>query len=132
LAYLYFSVMSVYSEHSCDAILVQELDLERRKRYGEVIINMSQVGRWTKSAHQANLSTGKIMVEWRLKSMLRSRKSKKIEKMTVLIIRDGEKIVLRKRPGEGLLAGMYLKYHQMKKIQRSLLRRKYVFQKKRV
>ena len=35
------------------------------------------------------------------------KKSKKIEKMTVLIIRDGEKIVLRKRPGEGLLAGMY-------------------------
>lgn len=86
LAYLYFSVMSVYSEHSCDAILVQELDLERRKRYGEVIINMSQVGRWTKSAHQANLSTGKIMVEWRLKSMLRSRKSKAIEKVVSLLL----------------------------------------------
>lgn len=86
LAYLYFSVMSVYSEHSCDAILVQELDLERRKRYGEVIINMSQVGRWTKSAHQANLSTGKIMVEWRLKSMLRSRKSKAIEKVASLLL----------------------------------------------
>ena len=39
------------------------------------------------------------------------RKSKagprRTEKRTVLLIRDGEKIVLRKRPGRGLLAGMY-------------------------
>lgn len=86
LAYFYFGVMSVYSEHSCDAILVQELDPEERKRYGKVIIDMSQVGRWTKSVHQANFSTGKIMVEWRLKSMLRSRKSKKIERVASLLL----------------------------------------------
>ncbi len=39
------------------------------------------------------------------------RKSKhgkrRVEHHTVLLIRDGEKIVLRKRPGRGLLAGMY-------------------------
>ncbi len=32
---------------------------------------------------------------------------RRIEKRTVLLIRDGEKIVLHKRPGRGLLAGMY-------------------------
>lgn len=34
-------------------------------------------------------------------------KPRRIEKRTVLIIRDGERFVLRKRPGKGLLAGMY-------------------------
>lgn len=34
-------------------------------------------------------------------------KPRKIEEKTVFIIRDGEKIVLRKRPARGLLAGMY-------------------------
>lgn len=34
-------------------------------------------------------------------------KPRKIEEKTVFIIRDGEKIVLRKRPAKGLLAGMY-------------------------
>lgn len=34
-------------------------------------------------------------------------KPRKIEEKTVFIIRDGEKIVLHKRPGKGLLAGMY-------------------------
>ena len=32
---------------------------------------------------------------------------RRTEKRTVLLIRDGEKIVLRKRPGRGLLSGMY-------------------------
>ncbi|MCI8489894.1 MAG: A/G-specific adenine glycosylase [Lachnospiraceae bacterium] len=32
---------------------------------------------------------------------------RRIEKRTVLLIRDGEKVVLRKRPQKGLLAGMY-------------------------
>lgn len=86
LVYLYFSVMSIYSEHSCDAILVQDLDTEKRKRYGEIIIDMSREGRWTESKHQASFSTGKIMVEWRLKSMLRSRKSKKIERVVSLLL----------------------------------------------
>lgn len=32
---------------------------------------------------------------------------RRIEERTVLLIRDGEKIVIRKRPSKGLLAGMY-------------------------
>lgn len=35
------------------------------------------------------------------------KKTRRIEKRTVLIIRDGERIVLRHRPEKGLLAGMY-------------------------
>ncbi len=34
-------------------------------------------------------------------------KPRRIEKKTVLVIRDGERFILRKRPGKGLLAGMY-------------------------
>lgn len=34
-------------------------------------------------------------------------KKRKIENKTVLIIRDGDKIILRKRPNKGLLAGLY-------------------------
>ncbi len=34
-------------------------------------------------------------------------KSRRIEEKTVLLIQDGQKIVLRKRPSKGLLAGLY-------------------------
>ncbi len=34
-------------------------------------------------------------------------KERRIEERTVLVIRDGDKIALRKRPNKGLLAGMY-------------------------
>lgn len=34
-------------------------------------------------------------------------KPRRIEKKTVLVIRDGERFVLRKRPSKGLLAGLY-------------------------
>ena len=34
-------------------------------------------------------------------------KARRIEKKTVLVIRDGEKVLLRKRPPKGLLAGLY-------------------------
>ncbi len=35
------------------------------------------------------------------------KKKRKIEKRTVLVIRDGEKAAIRKRPDKGLLAGLY-------------------------
>lgn len=34
-------------------------------------------------------------------------KARRIEKRTILMIRDGEKVAIRKRPGRGLLAGLY-------------------------
>lgn len=34
-------------------------------------------------------------------------KERKIEKRTVLVIRDGDKVAIRKRPNKGLLAGLY-------------------------
>ena len=34
-------------------------------------------------------------------------KERRIEEKTILVIRDGEKVVLQKRPAKGLLAGMY-------------------------
>jgi len=37
----------------------------------------------------------------------KSQKERRIEKKTILIIRDGEKIILHKRADKGLLAGMY-------------------------
>ena len=37
----------------------------------------------------------------------KKQKSRKIEKKTILVIRDGEKVAIRKRPSEGLLAGLY-------------------------
>ncbi len=35
------------------------------------------------------------------------KKPRRIEEKTVLVIRDGERVALRKRPGRGLLAGLY-------------------------
>lgn len=36
-----------------------------------------------------------------------TKKQRRVEEMTVLLIRDGEKVVLHKRPHKGLLAGLY-------------------------
>ena len=44
------------------------------------------------------------MMDFPVKS---GKKARTIEKKTVLIIRDNEKTVIRKRPAKGLLAGMY-------------------------
>ncbi len=35
------------------------------------------------------------------------KKPRRVEEKTVLLIRDGEKVILRKRPSKGLLAGLY-------------------------
>ena len=34
-------------------------------------------------------------------------KTRRIEKRTVFVIRDGERVIIRKRPSKGLLAGLY-------------------------
>lgn len=44
---------------------------------------------------------------WPLLPVKTKAKQRRVENRTVLLIRDGEKIVLRKRPPKGLLAGMY-------------------------
>lgn len=44
---------------------------------------------------------------WRTIPVKSKAKPRKIEERTVFIIRDGEKIVLHKRPEKGLLAGLY-------------------------
>lgn len=50
-------------------------------------------------AHQNGRET-----EYPVKS---KQKERRIEEKTVLLIRDGDKVVLRKRPAKGLLAGLY-------------------------
>lgn len=86
LAYLYFYTMTVYCERSCDAILVQNLDKAARKRYGELIINISQENGWGKRKYQTNLGGSKKMIEWRLISMLNSGKRSRIEKAASLLL----------------------------------------------
>lgn len=86
LAYLYFYTMTVYCERSCDAILVQNLDKAARKRYGELIINISQENGWGKRKYQTNLGGSKKMIERRLISMLNSGKRSRIEKAASLLL----------------------------------------------
>lgn len=86
LAYLYFHVMSIYCEQSCDAILVQDLDKTRRKRYGELIIDLSREGSFSRRKYQTYLSGGGKMIEWRLISMLKSGKRNRIERVASLLL----------------------------------------------
>lgn len=44
---------------------------------------------------------------WQLLPVKSKAKPRRIEKKTVFLIRDAEKVLLRKRPSKGLLAGMY-------------------------
>lgn len=86
LAYLYFYVMSVYCEQSCDAILAQNLDKAARKRYGQLIINMAQedgFGRWN---YRTYLSGSKKVIECRLINLLESRKKKRTERTLSLLL----------------------------------------------
>ncbi len=86
LVYLYFYVMSVYCEQSCDAIVVQNLDKAARKRYGNLIITMAQesgAGRWK---YRTNLGGSKKMIKRRLIHMLESRKRNRMEKVVSLLL----------------------------------------------
>ncbi len=86
LVYLYLYVMSIYCEQSCDAILVQNLDKTERKKYGELIINMSQDEEFGKWKYQTYLSGSKKIIEWRLKSMLKVGKRKRIKGVVSLML----------------------------------------------
>lgn len=86
LVYLYFYVMSVYCEQSCDAIVVQNLDRAARKRYGNLIINMAQehgAGRWK---YRTDLGGSKKMIKRRLIHMLESRKRNRMERVASLLL----------------------------------------------
>ncbi|MDE6847020.1 MAG: M56 family metallopeptidase [Lachnospiraceae bacterium] len=86
LAYLYFYVMSVYCEQSCDTVLTRNLDKRERKRYGELIINMSQDEKSSKWKYRTYLSGSKKIIEWRLLNMLKDRKCKKAEVVMSLLL----------------------------------------------
>lgn len=86
LAYLYFYAMSLYCEQSCDAILVQNLDRAARKRYGELIIKMSQDGGLGKWKYQTYLNGGKTMIKRRLINMLECGKKKRFERVVSLAL----------------------------------------------
>lgn len=86
LAYLYFYVMSVYCEQSCDAILVQNLDKAARKRYGQLIINMAQEDGFGKRNYQTYLGGSKKVIECRLINLLENRKKKRMERMLSLLL----------------------------------------------
>ncbi|MDE7259186.1 MAG: M56 family metallopeptidase, partial [Lachnospiraceae bacterium] len=86
LVYLYFYVLSIYCEQSCDTVLVQSLDKIERKKYGELIINMSQDEKSSKWQYQTYLSESKKVIEWRLLNMLKDRKRKKIEGVMSLLL----------------------------------------------
>lgn len=86
LAYLYFYAMSLYCEQSCDAILVRNLDRAARKRYGELIIKMSQDGGLGKWKYQAYLNGGKTMIKRRLINMLECGKKKRFERVVSLAL----------------------------------------------
>lgn len=86
LAYLYFGVMSVYCEQSCDDIVVENFDKATRKRYGALIVYMSQEGGLSRRKYQASLGGSKKMIERRLVNMLQSRKRNRIERVVSLLL----------------------------------------------
>ena len=86
LAYLYFYVMSVYCEQSCDAILVQNLGKEERKKYGQLIINMSREIEYGKWKCQTYLGGSKKNIEWRLTNMLKATNRKKWKEAASLLL----------------------------------------------
>ena len=86
LAYLYFYVMTVYCEQSCDAIVVKDFDKAERKKYGRLIISLAQVDRLGKWKYQTHLSGSKKMIERRLINMLESGKKKRTERVVSLLL----------------------------------------------
>ncbi|MCM1266568.1 MAG: M56 family metallopeptidase [Bacteroidales bacterium] len=86
LAYLYFYAMSVYCEQSCDAILVQNMDRAARKRYGELIIDMSRDNESSDWKYRTNLNGSKKIIKWRLINMLKSGKKSRIQRAASLLL----------------------------------------------
>ncbi len=86
LAYLFFYTMSVYCEQSCDAILVRNLDKAARKKYGELIINMSRKDEFGKWEYQTNLCGSKKIMRWRLSNMMENRKKNRVKTAASLLL----------------------------------------------
>lgn len=80
LVYLCLYVLSLYCEQSCDDILVQDLDKAEKKKYGELIINMSKDDGFGKWKYRASLTGSKKIIEWRLRNMFDNGKKKRIER----------------------------------------------------
>lgn len=86
LVCLYFYTMSFYCEQSCDAILVQNLGKEERKKYGQLIINMSQGTEYGKWKYQTYLGGSKKKIEWRLTNILKVTNRKKWKEAASLLL----------------------------------------------
>lgn len=86
LIYLYFYVISIYCEQSCDAILVRDFDDAERRKYGELIIN-SAINK-TKNKYQSItfFSNSKKIIEGRLKNMFEFKKLKGRAKVFSFVI----------------------------------------------
>lgn len=80
LIYLFFYVLCIYCEQSCDAILVYNLEQEERKKYGEIIIDMA-LYEGEKKRQFVYFSSGKKIIEGRLKNMLKVRKVSRFVKI---------------------------------------------------
>lgn len=86
LIYLYLYALSLYCEQSCDDILVQDLDKAERKKYGELIINMSKHDDFENWKYRTSLTGSKKIIEWRLKNMFDNGKKKRIERALSLLL----------------------------------------------
>lgn len=85
LIYLYFYVMCIYCEKSCDAVLVCNLGKEERKKYGELIIDMA-LYEGKRKRQFAYFSSSKKIIEGRLKNMLKVKKVNKFIKLCSFFI----------------------------------------------
>lgn len=84
--YLYFYMLSIYCEQSCDAYLVDNLEKSERKKYGQLIINMSLYEPNNKQALQTYFSSSKNNVERRLKNIMKNNTITKLTKLCSLFI----------------------------------------------
>lgn len=121
------NVLRVITRVTADTsdIMKQSVKNEMEKRLGQVVPE-GQAGAYNQALMELGatvcLPNGQPLCEkcpWKELCLARAEgvidripvkskaKPRRIEKKTVLVIRDGERFVLRKRPSKGLLAGMY-------------------------
>lgn len=78
--YLYFYVLCIYCEQSCDSVLVRNLGKTERKKYAELVIKMA-LYEGKKKHLFAYFSSNKRIIEGRIKNMLNIKKVNKFIKI---------------------------------------------------
>lgn len=86
VVYLFVFAMTIFSEQSCDEMVVKDLDHAGGRRYIDSLLNTTFQEKKHNSHYGAYFNMGMKKMEWRLKNMVRQSKGKRIKRAAGVLL----------------------------------------------